>query len=184
MALALGDIVHLYRTRGAQQYGNEAVSQLEHALQCAALAQRAGAAPALVAAAFLHDFGHLLAGGPHGGAGDADDVHQYLAIPFLRGVFPDAVLEPMRLHVDAKRYLCRADPRYWSALSPASQRSLELQGGAYSAVEAERFLHGRYARDAIALRRWDDQAKEPGRATPELTAMREVLGIVAVTKPQ
>ena len=47
-----------------------------------------------------------------------------------------AVAEPVRLHVDAKRYLCQAEPAYAAILSPASVRSLELQGGTFRAEEA------------------------------------------------
>jgi phosphonate degradation associated HDIG domain protein len=176
MALSIPEIVRLYETRGAAQYGSEAVSQLEHALQCAALAERAHAAPALVAASLLHDLGHLLAEAPHETGRDVDDVHQYLAIPFLRGVFPDAVLEPMRLHVDAKRYLCRAEPAYRDALSPASKHSLDLQGGAFSHTEAGRFIERPFARDAVALRRWDDLAKVAGAGTPVLAHYVQLLG--------
>lgn len=180
MALSVARIVELYATRGAAQYGSEAVSQLEHALQCAALAERAHAAPALVAASFLHDLGHLLAEAPHENGRDVDDVHQYLAMPFLRGVFPDAVLEPMRLHVDAKRYLCRAERGYWDSLSAASKHSLELQGGVYSAENAERFLARPYAREAVALRRWDDSAKVAGAGTPAIAHYALVLERVAL----
>jgi phosphonate degradation associated HDIG domain protein len=175
MALSVAEIVGLYERRGAAQYGGEAVSQLEHALQCAALAERDGAAPALVAASFLHDLGHLLVETPHDSRRNVDDLHQYLAMPFLRGVFPQAVLEPMRLHVDAKRYLCLADARYRDALSPASQHSLELQGGAYSPAEAQAFLAQPYARDAVSLRRWDDLAKVAGAPTPPLAHFARVL---------
>ena len=179
MALSLAEIVGLYESRGAAQYGSEAVSQQEHALQCAALAERAQAAPELVAAAFLHDLGHLLAERPHENGREVDDVHQYLAIPFLRGAFPEGVLEPMRLHVDAKRYLCRAVPEYWQGLSPASKHSLELQGGVFSAADAERFLARPHARDAVALRRWDDLAKMPGAPTPGLAHYAQLLARVA-----
>jgi phosphonate degradation associated HDIG domain protein len=178
MALSVADIVGLYQTRGASQYGSEAVSQLEHALQCAALAERGGAGPELVAASLLHDLGHLLADSPHDGARDVDDVHQYLAIPFLRGAFPEAVLEPMRLHVDAKRYLCRADAGYWGKLSPASRRSLELQGGTFSDEEAASFLQRPFAHEAVSLRRWDDSAKVPGAPTPALAYYSQLLSRV------
>ena len=181
MALSIPEIVRLFETRGAAQYGSEAVSQLEHALQCAALAESAQASPELVAASLLHDLGHLLADAPHETGRDVDDVHQFLAIPFLRGVFPASVLEPVRMHVDAKRFLCRAVPVYWDALSAASRHSLELQGGAYSHAEAKRFLERPHARDAVALRRWDDLAKVPGRATPGLARYAALLSGLAVT---
>jgi phosphonate degradation associated HDIG domain protein len=167
MALSFDDIEHLLSTRGFHQYGREAVSQLEHALQCAQLAEQAGETPATVVAALLHDLGHLLV--PGGDTAGQDDLHQYVALPFLRGLLPDAVLEPIRLHVDAKRYLCTMEPGYWETLSPASQHSLVLQGGAYTVPEAERFAGQPFAQEAIRLRRYDDHAKVPGLATPPLT---------------
>ncbi len=171
MALTQHDIALLLTERGQKQYGREAVSQLDHALQCAHLAEEAGEMPATVVAALLHDLGHLLA--PAAGVHEAraprhDDLHQYVALPFLRGVLPDAVLEPIRMHVDAKRYLCAVDAGYWAALSPASQHSLELQGGAYGLVESTKFAGQPFAQEAIRLRRYDDLAKVPGRATPPL----------------
>ena len=128
MALTRDDIALLLTERGKKQYGREAVSQLDHALQCALLAEEAGETTASVVAALLHDLGHLLA--PAAAEHEAraprhDDLHQYVALPFLRGVLPDAVLEPIRMHVDAKRYLCAVDTAYWATLSPASQHSLE-----------------------------------------------------------
>ncbi|WP_110961616.1 phosphonate degradation HD-domain oxygenase [Acidovorax sp. ST3] len=166
MALSLEDIAHLLATRGVNQYGREAVSQLEHALQCAQWAEKSGETPATVAAALLHDLGHLLA--PGGDTAEQDDLHQYIAIPFLRGLLPDAVLEPIRLHVDAKRYLCTMEPGYWETLSPASQHSLVLQGGPFTPKEAMQFAAQPFAQEAIRLRRYDDHAKVPGLATQPL----------------
>jgi predicted HD phosphohydrolase len=134
----------------------------------------------LAAAALLHDIGHLLAPRPHRVDSDSDDVHQYLAVPFLRGMLPDAVLEPIRLHVDAKRYLCRTEEGYRDRLSAASRHSLELQGGAFDAQGAEHFIARPFARDAVRLRRWDDLAKEPGRATPPLREFERLLERVAL----
>ena len=165
MPLSIQQIVRLYRTEGAARYGMEAISQEQHALQCAQLAEQAGAGCELVAAALLHDLGHLLY--PDHAAGEQkDDLHEYRGIPFLRGEYPDAVIEPLRLHVAAKRYLCATEAGYWAALSPASKRSLELQGGPFQPAEVERFAGDPYALDAVALRRWDDQAKDPLRVTP------------------
>ncbi|MDO9216146.1 MAG: phosphohydrolase, partial [Lacisediminimonas sp.] len=76
--------------------------------------------------------------------------------------------EPIRLHVDAKRYLCGAKQSYWDTLSPASQRSLELQGGAYSQGELATFMAQPFAEEAVRLRRYDDLAKVPNKATPDL----------------
>jgi phosphonate degradation associated HDIG domain protein len=175
MAMSVDEILRLYETRGARMYGAEPVSQTEHALQCAGLAAEGGASAELIAASFLHDIGHLIAELPHALERETDDVHQYLPIPFLRGTFADAVLEPIRLHVDAKRYLCKVERDYWDALSAASKHSLALQGGRFDALAAERFLARPFAWDAIRLRRWDDQAKVAGRATPGLRDFEPVL---------
>lgn len=175
MALSVDEILGLFETRGARMYGSEPVSQAEHALQCAMLAAQGGASAELTAAAFLHDLGHLIAELPHTLERESDDVHQYLPIPFLRGTFADAVLEPIRLHVDAKRYLCRIDAGYWDSLSPASKHSLELQGGIFDALAAERFLSRPFAWDAIRLRRWDDSAKVSGLSMPDLRDFEPVL---------
>jgi len=169
MALTLPDIRHLFDTYGSMAYSGEPVTQLQHALQSAALAEDAGADEALVGAAFLHDLGHLLnLQGETPTARGIDDMHQYFALPFLRPLFSDAVLEPIRLHVDAKRCLCAIDAKYFSTLSADSVRSLKLQGGIFSDKEAEEFLRKPFAQDAISLRRWDDLAKQPERNTPSL----------------
>lgn len=169
MSLSIEQIVQLFETRGSAQYGAEAVNQLEHALQCAALAEAAGEDPSLVTASLLHDLGHLLHTlGDDPAAEGIDDVHQFYALPFLRPVFPESVLAPIRLHVDAKRYLCAVEDGYWEALSPASKRSLELQGGIYSPAEAQAFMDQPFAPESVRLRRWDDTAKTPDRPTPSL----------------
>ncbi len=180
MTLNVADIVVLFETRGANSYGSEAVSQLEHALQCATLAEEAGATPELVAACLLHDLGHLVAPKPHAIGHRQDDLHQYIAIPFLRTAFPPAVIEPIVMHVDAKRYLCAVSDTYWDALSPASKHSLELQGGVFSEAEAQGFIARAHASDAALLRRWDDQAKTPGAATPPLAHFASILESCAV----
>ena len=182
MPMNAEQIIELYVRRGTRQYGSEPVSQAEHALQCAMLAAEGGASAELVAAAFLHDVGHLVSEMPHHLGSETDDVHQFIAIPFLRGSFSDAVLEPIRLHVDAKRYLCRAESAYWDGLSPASKHSLELQGGPYDAIAADRFLARPFSWDAIRLRRWDDCAKVAGLATPSLREFEPLLRSVERAK--
>jgi len=177
MALTVHGILHLLESRGTAMYGGEAVTQLEHALQCAHLAEQADSPPELLAAALLHDLGHLLA---KPSTPETDDVHQYLPLPFLRSVFPAAVLDPIRLHVDAKRYLCYSDEGYWRTLSPASKRSLELQGGIFDADGAQAFLRQPHAEDAVLLRRFDDLAKTHGAATPPLEHYAAILRACAL----
>jgi len=169
MALSLADIKGLFDSYGALAYSGEPVTQLEHALQSGALAEEEGASEELVAAAFLHDLGHLMnRQGETPTARGIDDLHQYYALPFLRPVLPDSVLEPIKLHVDAKRYLCATDEAYFGCLSADSVRSLELQGGIFSEEQAREFAGRPFAEDAVRLRRWDDLAKVEGKPTPDL----------------
>ena len=167
--LTLDDIELLFARHGSAQYSGEPVTQLEHALQSAHLAEQSGADDALVTACLLHDLGHLLnEQGETPTLRGIDDTHQYYALPFLRGLMPDAVLDPIKLHVDAKRYLCAANPTYHARLSDDSKRSLALQGGTFSAEAAAAFLDRPGARDAVLLRQWDDLAKQADFATPPL----------------
>jgi phosphonate degradation associated HDIG domain protein len=174
--LVVDEIRKLFEEKGGREYEGEGVSQLEHALQAATHAERAGAPPELVCAALLHDIGHLL-----NDKGDTptlrgvDDQHQNAAAPFLRGRFPAAVLEPIRLHVDAKRYLCATRADYYGRLSEDSKRSLELQGGVFSAAQAERFIAQPHAAEAVRVRLWDDAAKTRGAATPDLAHFEPLL---------
>lgn len=168
--LSLQDIDTVFARRGAEQYSGEPVTQLEHALQSAALAEAEGADDELVTAALLHDLGHLLQElGETPSLRGVDDVHQYAALPFLRGLFGERVLGGICLHVDAKRYLCATRPDYHDALSQDSKRSLKLQGGVFDAAQAQAFIAQPGAPDAVRLRLWDDRAKVAGLPTPPLS---------------
>ena len=187
MGLSLGDIERLFAAKGGRMYTGEPVTQLEHALQSAELAEREDASDALVLAAFLHDLGHLINDqGETPTLRGIDDRHEYVALPFLRDLFGEAVLQPIRMHVDAKRYLCaRGDGRlrgaeYWVALSEDSRRSLELQGGIFSAAEADAFIGQPYAADAVRLRLWDDLAKVAGAPTPPVERYLGLAGRLAL----
>ena len=188
MALTLDEIASLLAGPGQRQYGREAVSQLDHALQCAALAEEAGESTQTVVAALLHDLGHLLApGNEQQEKTDAprarDDLHQYIALPFLHGVFPSGVLEPIRLHVEAKRCLCALDAGYWDTLSPASKHSLVLQGGPCTQEEAEAFMRAPFAEESLRVRRYDDLAQVKDKATPPLAHYLRKMAQVALQQP-
>lgn len=203
------EIIDLYRHEGARQYGREAVSQLEHALQCAHLAEQAEAKPELIAACFLHDVGHMVGhlvqrdllgrAAAYFSAGESheyqhtaaeqtalleeerqNDLHEHRAQWYLRGLFGPGVIEPIRLHVEAKRYLCHADPAYWDTLSVESKNSLEVQGGRYNSDQAAVFMISSHAHSAVQLRRWDDRAKTPCAPTPDLEHYAAVLKSVAL----
>lgn len=166
-------IFALFSEGGATAYVGEAVTQLDHALQAAALAERAGASDALVVAALLHDIGHLVVGGAEDIADHGiDTLHEDAGHQLLAPAFGPEVTEPIRLHVTAKRYLCAIEPGYAASLSPASRESLALQGGVMTAEEARAFARGPWTADAVRLRRWDDAAKVPGLDVPGLSHYR------------
>ena len=165
----INSIIQILLTKGNVQYGREAVSQLEHALQCASLAETSNSSPELITASLLHDFGHLVHNlGEDAAERGIDDRHEHQALGYLNKIFPLAVTEPIRMHVDAKRYLCAVNQDYWASLSRASKMSLELQGGIFSQDEAMEFISQPYAQDAVKLRIWDDLAKTPDCITPDL----------------
>jgi phosphonate degradation associated HDIG domain protein len=162
-------LLQLLRERGHAQYSGEAISQQEHALQAAQLAEQANAEPALISAALLHDIGHLLYQGNEDCAEQGiDNQHEELASRWLAQYFPPVVAECVRLHVQAKRYLCATDENYLQQLSPASILSLELQGGPMASEEVRDFEENPFFRSAMRVRRWDDEAKTPGLETPPL----------------
>ena len=183
--LSLDDIELLFARHGAEQYSGEPVSQLEHALQTAHFAEQSEASDALVTASLLHDLGHLL---NHQGETPTlrgiDDTHQYYALPFLRGLFPAGVLDAIKLHVDAKRYLCHANAGYHERLSDDSKRSLALQGGVFDAAQASAFIAQPGAHDAVRLRQWDDLAKQADLATPPLAHFLERAAACALAAPR
>jgi len=171
--LSLDDIEILFLRKGHAQYSGEPVSQLQHALQTAMLAEADGADDELTTAALLHDLGHLVQdlgddSGDTPSLRGVDDLHQYVALPFLRRLFTLRVLGAVQGHVDAKRWLCASRTGYLAALSADSRRSLVLQGGVFNAEQAATFIARPGAEEAVRLRLWDDQAKAADLPTPPL----------------
>lgn len=165
----VGEIRRLFTLRGDSMYGGESVTQLEHGLQAAHMAESDGADTATIAAAFLHDIGHLL----HDLEDDApdkgvDDVHEQLADEWLTHYFPPEVTEPIRLHVAAKRYLCTVEESYYQELSEPSIVSLKLQGGKLTNDEVKAFEQHPNFEQIIQVRRYDDRAKVVGMATSDM----------------
>jgi phosphonate degradation associated HDIG domain protein len=169
-------VMEMFAVAGKAAYYGENVSQTEHALQCAHLAVNDGADDQLIVAALLHDIGHLLRGLAEDAAQHGiDDAHEDIGAAWLEQNFGPAVSAPVRLHVSAKRYLCAVDARYQAGLSPASQLSLQLQGGLMPANEVKVFERNTHFAAAVALRRWDDAAKVPGLVVPGLEAYQDTL---------
>jgi len=168
-------IFALFDRLGDAHYG-EAVTQLEHALQCAHHARGAGDPDPLVAAALLHDIGHLLQKqGEDAADRGVDALHERIGAAWLAQGFGPQVAEPVRLHVEAKRYLAKREPGYLEALSPASSQSLDLQGGPMSEAEAEAFRASPGFETAVRLRRYDELGKVEGVAIAPLADYRDML---------
>jgi len=160
-------IEDIFIRRGGEAYLGEEVTMAEHMLQAAQLGAQAGADEELVAAALLHDIGHFT--GDLGSFTMADRVdrrHEQAGAALVAAFFPDAVRDCVRWHVAAKRYLCAVEPDYLTALSAASRHSLQLQGGPMSAAEVAAFAPQPNLAGILQVRRWDDEAKVPGRRTP------------------
>jgi gamma-butyrobetaine dioxygenase len=173
-------IGELFASEGAADYLREAVTQAAHMLQAAALAERAGASPALVAAALLHDVGHFT--GTVTGRDlmeGTDNHHSERGAAWLSQWFGEEVTEPVRLHVAAKRYLCAVEPGYFDKLSAASVYTLSVQGGPMRAEEVAEFEANPFAADACQVRRWDDAAKDPDAPVPPFHHFAPVLSSLA-----
>lgn len=155
------EIRDLYLGNGERPYGLYELTQLAHALQSAAHAEAQGLSSAMVIACMLHDVGHMVHDlGEEPARSSIDDRHEELGADWVAARFPAPVSGPIRLHVAAKRYLCTAVPGYLSTLSRDSLLSLVLQGGLMSDEERAAFLADPHAREAVALRRIDELAKD------------------------
>lgn len=176
-------IIALFETHGDAAYFGEPVSQRDHALQAAHLAEQASAPDTLIVAALLHDIGHLLHHLPEDIAElGVDAQHEIVGNSWLKRYFSPEVSQPARLHVAAKRYLCAVDPNYLRLLSPASQQSLKLQNGPFTKDEVAEFELNPFFRDAVSLRHWNDTAKIPGLAVPPITYYSDRLEKVILSR--
>ena len=174
------EIFALYARRGAGAYFGEPVTMLDHGLQAAHFARTEGAAPALIAAALLHDVGHLIETVPDDLTDWTSDArHEESGARWLGARFGAAVSEPVRPHVPAKRYLCAVDPGYFGELSAASVVTLGLQGGPMPPAEIAAFERERFCAAAVRLRRWDDRGKIAGFATCGIEDYRDLIEMLA-----
>ena len=181
----LNTIRSTFESRGNDNYGIEEVTQLQHALQSATLAEEAGKGAEAISAALLHDIGHLMheEALPKDVESNLDDHHEKRAYAWIKNHFGPAVADPVRLHVAAKRYLCTVDPSYTEKLSPTSYKSFLDQGGEMSEKEKTQFEAEPFYREAVELRRWDDLAKDRDKQTPAIahfeSYLRDVLTSVS-----
>ena len=166
------ELAELMADRGRQRYG-ELVTIAEHCLLTAAAAEQSGEPDTLVAACLLHDVGHFL-----DEPDDAFGVHSHgdSGGDWVAARFGLVVSEPVRMHVEAKRYLCAIEPDYYGGLSAASQYTLTKQGGPMTDDESSQFAKRPYADDAVLLRRYDDGAgKRSGADVADLSHFHSML---------
>ena len=151
-------IINKYQTNNSLYIG-EKVTMTEHMVQTAMLAEQNHSSESLICACLLHDYGHFILEDPDRLVSKSiDGKHENIGFNFLKNYFKPEVFEPIRLHVQAKRYLCR-NKSYWNILSEASKVSLKLQGGIMSDNETKKFVSLKFHEQAILLRKYDDEGK-------------------------
>jgi len=172
------EIMQLYQNHGGSEYAGEKVSQLEHMVQAAQLAEEKGFDEEVILAAFLHDIGHIAE--QERGENEMDGFglkdHEAIGAKFLleKG-FSSKIARLVGSHVNAKRYLTRKDPEYYNQLSEASKRTLIFQGGMMSEQEAEQFEEDPLFSEIVLMRKWDEQAKIQNKLLPDLNRYRTMI---------
>ncbi|MBS1665595.1 MAG: HD domain-containing protein [Bacteroidetes bacterium] len=172
------EIMDLYKGYGGAEYAGEKVSQLEHMVQAAQLAEEQGYDEEVVLAAFLHDIGHITeaANGENEMDGFGIVDHEALGAEFLRDKgFSKKIVRLVESHVEAKRYLTIKDPSYYAQLSEASKKTLEYQGGPMTKDEAEAFEQYPLFSLIIQMRKWDEMAKIENKPLPDLQHYRDMM---------
>lgn len=162
------------RDKGKSNY-DEMVTQYEHAIQTAYWASKEKADNQLIVSALLHDIGHLLIDEDSSNNSflDEDLYHESLGADYLKELFPKAILDPIRLHVPSKRYICTIEREYYDTLSEASKKSFQVQGGFMSDEEVMLFEREPYFKQAVQLRKWDDLGKQNGFEVPGIEVYKE-----------
>ena len=167
-------IIKKYQTN-KDFYLGEKVTIAEHMIQTAMLAEKNNSPQSLICACLLHDIGHFIIKDPDQLVSKSvDGKHEDIAFNFLKNYFKPEVTEPIKLHVNAKRYLCR-EKSYYNLLSKASKVSLELQGGKMNNDEAQKFILLKHHKDAITLRKYDDEGKIPNMKIKNINDYKELI---------
>ncbi len=172
------EIYGLYRSYGGEEYAGEKVTQLEHMVQAAQLAEEEGYDEEVILAAFLHDVGHISekATGDNEMDGYGIKDHEAIGAEFLREKgFSKKLARLVESHVEAKRYLTVREPGYYDQLSDASRRTLEYQGGPMTEEEAAAFEQYPLFELIVKMRKWDEQAKIEHKPLPDLERYRDMM---------
>ena len=175
------EIKELFESAKAEEYLGEDITLVEHMIQCAENAQADGAQDWLIIAALLHDIGHLLVPDAASAQDSGIDLHHDdVGAEWISKRFPNNIVQAVRLHVDAKKYLVATDSDYFDQLSEASQITLDIQGGVFSESEATDFIQQQYAHEAVLLRKWDDAGKVRGAAKTDISDYEDLINEVAL----
>jgi phosphonate degradation associated HDIG domain protein len=178
-------ISNIFNRLGADSYLGEAVSMTEHMLQTAHNAEKAGESDATITAALLHDIGHYTGEFPENYIDlGLNNKHESMGAAILEKFFPTEVTEPVRWHVEAKRYLCAIEESYFSGLSEASVKTLELQGGPLDGKAVKTFASNPHLETIVRVRRYDDGGKVPGTKTPDLSHFLEIAQSILDQQPE
>ena len=121
--------------QGQGDYLGERISQLQHSLQAAMLAQKANADEDTILGALLHDFGRFIPAAERkacmlnsDGSSAGKASHEVLGERYLRQHgFSEKICQLVGAHVTAKRYLTAVDKDYYAGLSQASKISFKTQ---------------------------------------------------------
>ena len=168
------EIINKYQNNNSLYIG-EKVTMTEHMIQTAMLAEENQSPTSLICACLLHDYGHFIIEDPDQLVSKSvDGKHEDIGFNFLKNYFKPEVVEPIKLHVQAKRYLCR-NKSYWNILSKASKVSLKLQGGMMDNNEAKKFVSLKFHNDAILLRKYDDEGKIPNIKMKKIEDYRNLI---------
>ena len=167
-------IINNYKTNKSLYIG-EKVTMTEHMIQSAMLAEKNKSSSSLVCASLLHDYGHFIIDNPDKLLNRKEDgKHEDIGYRYLKKYFKKHVVEPIKNHVKAKRYLAR-NQKYYRILSTASIASLHLQGGVMNDEEAKKFEKEKYFADSIKLRKFDEASKKIGIEMKDINEYKHLL---------
>ena len=162
-------------TNNKSLYIGEGLTISEHMIQTAMLAEKNKCSSNLICSSLLHDYGHFVIEDPNQLVNDKiDGNHEAIGANYLKNFFSNEIIEPILLHVDAKKYLAR-DEKYFNNLSEASKVSLKLQGGIMSNNEVKKFKQNKNYENAIKLRRFDEGAKKQNIKIKKIEDYKELL---------
>ncbi len=169
-------LFEMFEDNGDACYLGEDVTMAEHMLQGATIAEKNDQPEEIIAGALLHDIGHFTSEFGTFSMDDTEDkFHEEAGARVLQQFFPPVIIDCVRHHVAAKRYLCATKPEYYNRLSEASVHSLQLQGGPMKADEVRAFEENPNLKQIIQVRYLDDSGKRAGMATPPFSHFAPLL---------